>query len=421
MSSKWEHKRLGDLCELRAGSAFPQRYQGKRAGRYPFIKVSDLSDSRNGVFIRCAANWVDEDERLALKAKPLPNGAVVFAKIGEGLKRNRRRLLLQPTLLDNNLMGAIPRREVVEPRFLHHAMAQIDLGEVAGGSALPYLTARDLAELMIAVPPLAEQRRIAGVLGVLDDSIEVERRKRENLDDLIRLAGGALARDGAAEWPLEQLGDHYSVSRGLSYKGAGLVDGSDGAVPLHNLNSVLEGGGYKYEGVKYYVGEFKERHRTQPGDLVVANTEQGFDELLIAYPALVPAVFGRQGIYSHHLHRVVPRDGSHLTSYWLYIWLLSKANHDLVAGYANGTTVNMLPVDALLDPMIPIPPVERVRALDGLVAPAIRLAEASHRETVTLAAIRETLLPKLVSGHVRVPESYDPEDALGTVEQTSVS
>ena len=56
-------------------------------------------------------------------------------------------------------------------------------------------------------------------------------------------------------------------------------------MPLHNLNSIYEGGGYKRGGIKFYRGDYQERHLVRPGDVVVATVEQGFDELLIAFSA----------------------------------------------------------------------------------------------------------------------------------------
>ena len=78
-------------------------------------------------------------------------------------------------------------------------------------------------------------------------------------------------------WPVETLADHLEPAvKGVSYKGSGL---GAGGVPLHNLNSIHEGGGYKYEGIKHYSGEHAERHVVLPGDVIVANTEQGHERL----------------------------------------------------------------------------------------------------------------------------------------------
>src|SRR4051794_35461551 len=79
-------------------------------------------------------------------------------------------------------------------------------------------------------------------------------------------------------WAMAAFGEHVEVEKGLSYKGAFL---SDGGTPMVNLNSVLEGGGWKEGGLKFYTGPFKPKHAVEPGDVVVANTEQGHDYLLI--------------------------------------------------------------------------------------------------------------------------------------------
>ena len=86
--------------------------QGKKAGDFPFVKQSDMSLPANSRRIVAANNWVDTDDLKVLRAKPLPSGTTVFGKIGEGLKRNRYRLLIRPTIIDNNMMGAIPNSTV---------------------------------------------------------------------------------------------------------------------------------------------------------------------------------------------------------------------------------------------------------------------------------------------------------------------
>src|SRR5690606_21491508 len=122
----------------------------------------------------------------ALKAKPLPQGTVVFAKIGEALRQNRLRQVVRDTVVDNNMMGAIPRRERVDPAFFYYALAQFNFADIAHGTALPYLTVASLSTLELACPPLAEQRAIARILGALDDKIELNRKTNATLEAMAR-------------------------------------------------------------------------------------------------------------------------------------------------------------------------------------------------------------------------------------------
>ena len=174
---------------------------------------------------------------------------------------------------------------------------------------------------------------------------------------------------------------------------------------MHNLNSIYEGGGYKYEGIKYYNSEFAERHVVEPGDIIVANTEQGHDRLLIGYAATVAHLFGDHGIVSHHIYRLRPRQDSALTASFLCHLLNSPTMHGVVSGYANGTTVNMLPIDGLQKPQIVVPPSALVEAFNQLTTQTEERCEKMVLESRTLAAIRDALLPRLISGTLRIPDA----------------
>jgi type I restriction enzyme S subunit len=202
-------------------------------------------------------------------------------------------------------------------------------------------------------------------------------------------------------WEVRPLSNCVGVSRGLSYKGSGL---SRGGVPMHNLNSICEGGGYKHDGLKRYDGEYKSQHVARAGDLIVANTEQGHDRLLIGYAAIVPARFGQESLFSHHIYLVRPKADSKLTADYLCHLLNTRVMHDIVSGHANGTTVNMLPLDGLQCPLIVVPDARVISAF-GKIAEAARVRqEETIRESRTLAAARDSLLPKLISGELRVKD-----------------
>ena len=279
----------------------------------------------------------------------------------------------------------------------------------------------------------AERRAIARVLGALDDKIELNRRMSTTLEEMARAlfrswfvdfepvrakaesrpSGLPPALDALfpasfeaselgeipAGWEVKALGDVIDVARGLSYKGLGL---SPDGIPMHNLNSIFEGGGYKYDGIKHYAGDYQPRHLVRAGEVIVANTEQGHDRLLIGHAAVVPHASVDHGLFSHHLYRVRPGEQSALSPNYICELLNTRAMHGVVSGYANGTTVNMLPLDALRLPPITIPP-------QALTAPFSTFAEATRErreqlveQSSMLASLRDTLLPRLVAGELRV-------------------
>jgi len=195
-----------------------------------------------------------------------------------------------------------------------------------------------------------------------------------------------------------------TARKGLSYKGSGLVDEGNG-IPLHNLNSVLEVGGYKNTGLKYYNGDFKDRHTVRPGDLIVANAEQGFDHLLIGYSAIAPSWTGDYGLFSHHIYRIEIKKSSPLSIYWLHHSLCGSKIGETIRVFSNGTTVNMLPADAFELPENVVPSAQAVGLFDDIIIPMAEKHAQSVLENRTLAAMRDLLLPKLMSGEIRLRDA----------------
>ena len=151
MASERKVRQLGEICEFRGGQGFPKRHQGAGIGKYPFIKVSDMELPGNSYRITRANHWIDEVTRKQLRAKPHPATSTIFAKIGVALTYNRRRLLSCPTIVDNNMMAAVPIETEVNPLFLYYLLKQKDFNEVVSGSALPFLNGSDLAKMEVQV------------------------------------------------------------------------------------------------------------------------------------------------------------------------------------------------------------------------------------------------------------------------------
>ncbi|WP_214041271.1 restriction endonuclease subunit S [Methanoculleus sp.] len=148
----WKRKALGELCTLRAGITFKPKYQGQVEGDYPFIKVRDMNSAGNLISITEADNWITSDECYELRGKPFPPGTSVFAKIGEAIKKNRVRFIVRDTLIDNNMMGAIPNRDVVDEPFLYYLLSNYDIASNASGAALPFLSTKVLSKELFLVP-----------------------------------------------------------------------------------------------------------------------------------------------------------------------------------------------------------------------------------------------------------------------------
>lgn len=326
------------------------------------------------------------------------------------------------------------------PRFVYYFFRSIAsrLSGLDVGSANPTLNRNHVHPIPIKWATRQKQDEIVGILAALDDKIALLRTTNATLESIAQalfkswfvdfdpVRAKAEGRDpegvppevaelfpcefeeselGAIPkgWRVSSLDKHLDVVRGLSYKGSGLAEPDDtDAIPMHNLNSVLEGGGYKYAGLKFYKGERRPKHEIKAGDIIVANTEQGHDHLLIGYPAVVPVTPHRCELFSHHLYRVRALPGSPLNNLFIYRLLMTPVVREQVVGCSNGTTVNMLKADGLAIPKFICPPKELAAAFEQAVAPFHAQQEDNITQTTSLAVLRDTLLPRLVSGKLAI-------------------
>lgn len=302
-------------------------------------------------------------------------------------------------------------------KFLYYYLKDRNLNTMAGGSSHPLLTQGQLNLLEVELPEEIHQNSISSLLSSLDETIKTNVEINKTLEEMAKAifkewfvdfnfpnATGKFQETEIGKipfgWTVETFENVFDADRGLSYKGAGLAQ-SD-ATPMHNLNSVLEGGGYKTIGIKYYNGDYKDKHIVNAGELIIANTEQGHKYMLIGYPAIIPQFYGEHGIFSHHIYRLRPKKNCWLTPDFMYHLLLQPQARDQVIGFANGTTVNMLKIEGLHKPKFAMPHRELAENFTA-IAKANRLqAEQNIEENQSLSNLRDTLLPKLMKGEINV-------------------
>lgn len=182
-AGEWKKGPLSRIGEVLQGYGFPEKYQGKSLGKYPFYKVSDISKAvQTGCnFISEAANYIGDEELNILKIKTIPPGTTIFARIGEAIRLNRRIVTTQECIIDNNTVGvkAIPENAI--DLFVYYILLQIDLVDFAGG-VVPAVTKSAIENIPIYCPPTkSEQQKIADCLSSMDDLIMAQTNRLEAL------------------------------------------------------------------------------------------------------------------------------------------------------------------------------------------------------------------------------------------------
>jgi type I restriction enzyme S subunit len=170
----WEIASVALLCNIFQGYGFPKNIQGSSLGQYPFFKVGDISrnvKSGNKYLVNCE-NYIDQVTLEKLKAKLCPINTIVFAKIGEGLKLNRRAIMKQPGLVDNNVIGLKAVDRYFSDLFLFYFLNIIKLEDYSRATTVPSVRKSDIEDISIPLPPLPEQHRIVARIEELFSSLD---------------------------------------------------------------------------------------------------------------------------------------------------------------------------------------------------------------------------------------------------------
>ena len=181
----WEQRRLGELGSARSGVGFPNAEQGGGEG-IPFYKVSDMNLEGNELQLRQANNYVTDEQIERKRWKPINEvPAMFFAKVGAAVLLNRKRLVDEPFLLDNNTMAYSFDRQLWDVAFGRILFDGLDLTSLVQVGALPSYNASDVESMEVTIPlRIEEQSRIGLFFQKLDSLITLHQRELEILKNL---------------------------------------------------------------------------------------------------------------------------------------------------------------------------------------------------------------------------------------------
>ena len=308
----------------------------------------------------------------------------------------------------------------------------------ATGTTVKHTSPNRIKVYQFYLPPLPEQKAIARILSSLDDKIELNRQMNETLEaiaqtifkswfvnfDPVRAkiegrqpagmdaATAALFPDELEEsslgqipkgWKVKAVGDLVDIKHGYAFKGEFFRTEPPGDILLTPGN-FARGGGFKDDKFKYYIGEVPEDFVLDEGDLLVSMTDLSKAGDTLGYPALIPPP--RKSLYLHNqrLGKVIVKLNVPVSKFHLYYLLRTDEYRHEVLASATGTTVKHTSPDRIKNFKFPFPNNETSLRFGEVIAPMYEKFSANQEESRTLAAIRDTLLPKLMAGEIQVKD-----------------
>ncbi|MEM0096668.1 MAG: restriction endonuclease subunit S [Candidatus Bathyarchaeia archaeon] len=326
--------------------------------------------------------------------------------------------------VSDNALYITKKREEAVIDFLYYALKLIfsNIEEVLNvGTTQPLIKQSEVQKFSIPFPEYKEQERIATVLSWFDDLIENKRRQNEVLEkvamavfkswfvDFEPFRDGEFVPSELGEipkgWTVKPIGELAEIRNGLSYSGKEKFEEPvEGSYIFITLNNAIEGGGFKpvYAWIKS--DRIKEHHFLEEGDLIIPNTEQTKDERLLGSPGIVffpPDYKKDKGVYSMDIVRIAPKDGYY--KFYLYLYLMFTREES--ASFNSGTNVLHFDIQNFKkNKLVPCPPTPILEKFHSLVEPLFRKVILNQKQIMVLRKVRDTLLPLLVFGKLRVEE-----------------
>ena len=181
LPENWCWTNWGECGEFVAGSGFKNEYQGFTNYDIPFYKVSSLKTANETGYLCDNTNTVDETVRKKLKAALIPANSLLFAKIGEAIRLNRRAINTVPCCVDNNMMAFIPI--ICQLKYAFYWSKGIDLYDFTNATTVPAIRKTDLEKISFPLAPLAEQHRIVDRIESLFAKLDEAKKKAQAVVD----------------------------------------------------------------------------------------------------------------------------------------------------------------------------------------------------------------------------------------------
>lgn len=414
-SAGWTVMRIRDVGRVVTGRTPPTERSDYFGTEYPFVTPSDMDGTKT---IRSTERGLSQCGADLLKSNRVQPGSIAVSCIG--WQMGKVAMLSQVSYTNQQINTIIPN-SMADVDFLYYSLCTRrselkNLGSV--GTRTPILNKSRFEDLSLPLPPLPVQRTIAGILSAYDDLIETNTRRIAILEEMAqalyrewfvnfrfpgrercRMVESALGTIPEG-WRVAKLGDVARLCRGRSYSGSELVD--DGGMPFLNLKCIERGGGFRYDGIKRYVGPHKESQLARPGDIIMAVTDMTQERRIVARAARVPTTGEPESVISMDLVRIAPE--SDIPRDYLYSMLRWSSFADEVKQHANGVNVLHLHPDRIGDFRFSLPPTELGCKYAGITSDMFDTMDVLRLQNANLRLTRDILLPTLVSGEVNVEQ-----------------
>jgi type I restriction enzyme S subunit len=412
MTFEWGFEKLGDLTINLDAKRKPVKEVDRKRGPHPYYGASGIVDYVDG--------YLFEGEHL------------LIAEDGENLRTRQTPIAFRADgkFWVNNHAHIVVGNHRASTRYLEYAVLGTDISAYLTGAVMPKLTQGNLNRIEVPCPPIETQNSIVAVLGSLDDRITLLRETNTTLEaiaqalfkswfvdfDPVRAKSEGVLPEGIDEataalfpdafeetelgmvpkgWQASTLSSLATFQNGYAFKGSDWVEQGHPVIKIGNVKPLL----IDFEGCSYVSPEtvsVLDRFKLNRGDLLVGMTGYVGETGLVTSTEVASYLNQRVG-------RIVTSQG--LDDLGFLFAAVRQAEFKAYAeSQSHGSAQANVSGADLMKFTVVIPSAQVLNTFNQLVGKLIEQILANFEEAKTLTNLRDTLLPRLISGKLRVAD-----------------
>jgi type I restriction enzyme S subunit len=425
----WEQITLGEIVRrgdgtIQTGPFGSQLHASdyKPAG-VPFVMPINIGDNQ---ITEDGIARISEADAIRLSRYRIQEGDIIYSRRGDVERRSLARTKHEGWICGSGCLMVRVGTGIVDPEYasyyLGHPIVREWIVRHAVGATMPNLNTSIMAALPFLLPPLPEQRAIAHILGALDDKIELNRRMNATLEGMAR----ALFQSWFVDFDPVRAKLRGQQPAGLAPEIAALfpnalVETELGAAPVGwrmiGLNEIAT----------FLNGLALQKHPPENGDslpvIKIAQLRKGNTEgadsasnaiaeayvvedgdVLFSWSGSLECILwtGGRGALNQHLFKVT---SDRFPKWFYYLWIHQHLPWFQAIAAGKATTMGHIQRHHLTEAKVAVPPQTTLVHADQVLGPMMDALVTRALESRTLATLRDTLLPRLISGQLRVADA----------------
>ena len=394
---EWKECKLGSTGKVITGKTPSKENPEDWGNKTLFITPSDY-----GNYNKCAWDSIRKLSQIGTErqsARLLPSKSILVTCIGSDMGKTV--INYSPCVTNQQINAIIPYHEIVDTDFLYYETVFLyDVLHSMGsdGTAVPILNKTDFENIDILLPPLPEQKAIAAVLSSLDDKIDLLHRQNKTLE--------AMAETLFRQWFVEEADEGWEegkisdlcivITKGTTPTTLGHQFTETG-INFVKAESITDTGDFiwnKFAKISDETHIFLNRSILQEGDILcsIAGT---IGRVAITTNDILPA-------NTNQAIAILRVDNKKCFPEFIYLFMKSALFREIMDGKIVHAVQPNLSLGEIGNSTLKIPPFSYLMNFKNVVQPIFAKKKENYNQIRTLEKLRDTLLPKLMSGEVRV-------------------